>query len=135
MDSARIKKIPIFSDLTDDELKVISTFATLEELPADAVVVREGDFANRFMAIDEGEAIVTRDGREIGRLKEGDIFGEIGLLETERRTATVTAATPIRLIQIERWELHRMKKVLPDVYARIEQLAAERSAAGVAEDA
>lgn len=134
MDAARIKKISIFSDLTEDELKVISTFATLEELPAGATVVREGDFANRFMAIDEGEAVVTRDGQEIGRLGAGDIFGEVGLIEKERRTATVQAATAIRLIQIEHWELHRMKKVLPEVYARIEQLAAERSAAA-ADDA
>lgn len=133
MDAARIKKIPIFSDLTDDELKVITTFATLVEMPAGAVIVREGDFANRFMAIDEGEAIVSRDGQRIGSLGPGDIFGEVGLIEKERRTATVEAATPIRLIQIEHWELHRMKKVLPEVYARIEKLAAERSAA-VADD-
>lgn len=129
MDASRIKKIRIFSDLTEDELKVISTFATLEELPAGAVAVREGDFANRFMAIEEGEALVTREGKEVGRLRTGDIFGEVGLIEKERRTATVEAVTPIRLIQIEHWELHRMKKVLPEVYARIEQLAAERSAA------
>lgn len=127
MDAARIKRIPIFSDLTDDELKVITTFATMAELPAGATVVREGDFANRFMAIDEGEAIVTRGGEQIGRLGPGDIFGEIGLIEKERRTATVEAVTPIRVIQIERWELHRMKKVLPEVYDRIEKLAAERS--------
>jgi CRP-like cAMP-binding protein len=128
MDAARIKKIPIFSDLTDDELKVITTFATLEELPAGATAVREGDFANRFMAIDEGEARVTRGGEEIGRLSAGDIFGEVGVIEKERRTATVEAVTPLRLIQIEYWELQRMKKVLPEVYARIEQLAQERSA-------
>lgn len=128
MDAARIKKIPIFSDLTDDELKVITTFATLEELPAGATAVREGDFANRFMAIDEGEARVTRGGEEIGRLSAGDIFGEVGVIEKERRTATVEAITPLRLIQIEYWELQRMKKVLPEVYARIEQLAQERSA-------
>ena len=129
MDAARIKKIPIFSGSTDEELKVITTFATLEEVPAGEVAVQEGDFANRFMAIDEGEARVLRDGREIGRLGPGDIFGEVGLIEKERRSATVEAVTPLRLIQIEHWELQRMKKVLPGVYERIEQLAAERSAA------
>lgn len=128
MDASRIKKIPIFSDSTDDELQVISTFATIEELAAGAIAVREGDFANRFMAIEEGEAVVKRDGQEIGRLRAGDIFGEVGLIEKERRTATVEAVTAVRLIQIEHWELHRMKKVLPEVYARIEELAAKRSA-------
>lgn len=129
MDGAQVKKIGIFSDLSDDELKVITTFATEKALPAGAVAVREGDFANRFMAIDEGEARVIRNGEEVGRLGAGDIFGEIGLIERERRTATVEAVTDLNLIEIEHWELQRMKKVLPHVYERIEQLAEERSAA------
>lgn len=133
MDDARIRTIPIFSDLSDDQLKVITTFATLDEIPADEVAVREGDFANHFMAIEEGQARVLRDGKQIGTLEAGDIFGEVGLIEKELRTATVQAVTPLRLVQIEHWELQRMKKVLPEVYARIEKLAAERSAEAAAD--
>lgn len=129
MDAARLRKIPLFSGLTDDELKVITTFADEEELSAGQIAVREGDFANRFMAIEEGEARVLRDGKQIGSLGPGDIFGEVGVLEKDRRSATVEAVSPLRLIKIEHWELQRMKKVLPQVYADIERLAAERSAA------
>ncbi len=126
MDTTQLKKIPVFADVFDDDLKVVSTFATLEEVGPGKVVVREGDFANHFMAIEEGEARVLRDGEEISQLGPGDIFGEVGLIEKEQRTATVEAVTRLRLIKIEHWELQRMKKVLPEVYARIEQLAAER---------
>jgi CRP-like cAMP-binding protein len=110
----------------DEELRVVTTFATSEEVPEGAVIVKEGDFANHFMAIEEGTAKVTKDGQEVGELKTGDIFGEMGLLEKEKRSATIVATSRVRLIKIERWELQRMKKMLPDVYAKIEKLAAER---------
>lgn len=128
MDGSQVKKIKIFSDLSDEELKVITTFATSKRVPAGQVAVREGDFANRFMAIEHGEARVIRNGTEVGRLGPGEIFGEIGLIERERRTATVEAITDLDLIEIEHWELQRMKKVIPHVYERIERLAEERSA-------
>jgi CRP/FNR family transcriptional regulator, cyclic AMP receptor protein len=126
MDATQLKRIPIFQDVPDEDLRVVTTFATSEEVPEGTVVVKEGDFANQFMAIEEGTAKVTRDGEEIGTLGPGDIFGEMGLLEKEKRGATIEATSRLRLIKIEHWELQRMKKMLPEVYARIERLAAER---------
>jgi CRP-like cAMP-binding protein len=126
MDATQLKRIPIFQDVPDEDLRVITTFATSEEVPEGTVIVKEGDFANHFMAIEEGAAKVTRDGEEVGQLVAGDIFGEIGLLDKEKRSATIEATSRVKLIKIEHWELQRMKKKLPHVYAKIEQLAAER---------
>jgi CRP-like cAMP-binding protein len=130
MDATQLKRIPIFADVPDEDLSVITTFASTEEVPEGKTVVREGDYANAFMAIEEGTAKVTRDGQEVGQLKQGDIFGEIGLIEKEKRTATVEATSQMRLIKIEHWELQRMKKKLPDVYEKIANLAAERGTGG-----
>ena len=126
MDASQLKRIPIFADVPDEDLSVITTFASSEEVPEGKTVVREGDYANAFMAIEEGTAKVTRDGQEVGQLKQGDIFGEIGLIEKEKRTATVEATSQMRLIKIEHWELQRMKKTLPNVYERIAAVAGER---------
>ena len=126
MDATQLKRIPIFADVPDEDLSVITTFATTEEVPEGKTIVREGDYANAFMAIEEGTARVTRDGQQVGELGPGDIFGEIGVIEKERRTATVEATSRVRLIKIEHWELQRMKKKLPDVYEKIAGLAAER---------
>lgn len=126
MDATQLKRIPIFQDVPDEELRVVTTFATSEEVPEGKVILREGDFANHLMAIEEGTAKVTRGGEEIGQLGPGDIFGEIGLLEKERRAASIEATSRVRLIKIEHWELQRMKKKLPDVYKRIADTAAER---------
>jgi CRP/FNR family transcriptional regulator, cyclic AMP receptor protein len=126
MDATQLKRIPIFEDVPDEDLRVVTTFATSDEVAEGTQIVKEGDYANHFMAIEEGTAEVSRDGQKVGELGAGDIFGEIGLLEKERRSATVTATSRVRLIKIERWELQRLKKVLPAVYAKIEQLAQER---------
>ena len=126
MDATQLKRIRIFEDVPDEDLKVITTFATSDEVPEGTVIVKEGDFANEFMAIEEGTAKVTRGGEEVAQLGAGDIFGEISLLEKEKRAASVEATSRLKLIKIERWELERMKKVLPDVFGRIEKLAGER---------
>ena len=126
MDPTQLKRIPLFQDVPDEDLRVVTTFATSEEVPEGKVIVKEGDFANQFMAIEEGTAEVTRDGEKVGELTAGDIFGEIGLLEKEKRSATVTATSRVKLIRIERWELQRLKSKLPHIYKRIEELAAGR---------
>jgi CRP/FNR family transcriptional regulator, cyclic AMP receptor protein len=126
MDATQLKRIPIFEDVPDEDLTVITTFASSDEAPEGAVIVKEGDYANAFMAIEEGTAKVTREGQQVGELGPGDIFGEIGLLEKEKRTATVEATSRVKLIKIEHWELQRMKKKLPAVYEKIAQLAEQR---------
>jgi len=127
MDASQLKRIPIFADVPDEELRVVTTFATSEEFPEGKVILREGDFSNHLYAIEEGTAKATRDGEEIGQLGPGDIFGEVGLLEKEKRAASIEATSRLRAIKIEHWELQRLKKKLPDVYKRIEETAAERS--------
>jgi CRP/FNR family transcriptional regulator, cyclic AMP receptor protein len=126
MDATQLKRIPIFADVPDEDLRVITTFATTDEVPEGTVIVKEGDFANHFMAIEDGTAEVRRGDEKVGELGPGDIFGERGLIDKEKRSASVIATSRVRLIKIERWELQRMKKTLPDVYARIESLAGER---------
>jgi CRP/FNR family transcriptional regulator, cyclic AMP receptor protein len=126
MDASQLKRIPIFEDISDEELSVVTTFATSEEFPEGKVILREGDYSNHLFAIEEGSAKVVRGEEEIGELGPGDIFGEVGLLSKDRRTASIVATSRVRVIKIEHWELQRMKKKLPDVYKRIEDTAAER---------
>ena len=57
-------------------------------MPEGYELAREGQFAHEFFIIEDGAAAVS-DGERIAELGAGDFFGEIGLLETERRTATV----------------------------------------------
>ena len=100
MDASRLKSIPLFKDVPDEELAQIAPFAQEVTVDAGRELVREGDFSYEFMAIEEGEAEVTRDGEHVADLGPGDFFGEMGLLEKTLRNATVTAKTPMRLVTL-----------------------------------
>ncbi len=127
MDVSQLKRIPLFADVPDEALHKIAPFATTEEWPEGKEIIKEGGFSNHFYAIEEGTAKVERGGEHIADLKEGDIFGEQGLLEHSERSATVTSTSDIRLIKIEHWELSRMKKAMPEAYDDLVKKVEERS--------
>lgn len=127
MDTAQLKRIPLFSDAPDDELKQVAAFAQAKEVAEGTEVVSEGGFSRELLAIEDGTAEVTRDGEKIADLGPGDIFGEAGMLDDEMRSATVTATSRLKLISMGHFEVKRLKKDAPAVYGRIEKLVEERS--------
>ena len=127
MDTTQLKRIPLFADAPDEELKKVAAFAQSKEVAEGTEVVSEGGFSRELFAIEEGTAEVTRDGKKVADLGQGDIFGEAGMLDDEMRTASVVASSRLKLISMGHFEVKRLKKYAPDVYSRIEQLVEERS--------
>jgi CRP/FNR family cyclic AMP-dependent transcriptional regulator len=130
LDATRLKSIPLFKEVGDEELAQIAPFARDVSVEADKVLVREGDFSYEFMAIEEGEAEVTRGGEHVADLGPGDFFGEMGLLERTLRNATVTAKTPMRLVTLTGWDLRRVERTAPQAIERVRAVLEERRPAG-----
>jgi CRP/FNR family transcriptional regulator, cyclic AMP receptor protein len=130
LDATRLKSIPLFEEVGDEELAQIAPFAQEVSVEADKVLVREGDFSYEFMAIEEGEAEVTRGGEHVADLGPGDFFGEMGLLERTLRNATVTAKTPMRLVTLTGWDLRRVERTAPQAIERVRAVLEERRPAG-----
>ena len=126
MDASQLKSIPLFADVPDEELGQIATFAQEVMVNEGRELVREGDFSYEFMAIEEGEAEVSRDGKHLADLGPGDFFGETGLLEKTLRNATVTAKTPMRLVTLTGWDLKRMERHVPEAIERVRATLEER---------
>jgi CRP-like cAMP-binding protein len=126
LDPSRLKTIPLFQTVSDEELREIAPFAEEVEVEAGTELVREGDYSYEFMAIEEGTVEVLRDGEHVADLGPGDFFGEIGLLEKDRRTATVVAKTNVRLITLTGWDMKRMEKAMPDAVDRVRAVIEER---------
>ena len=126
MDASRLKSLPLFQNVPDDELAQIATFAQEVMVDEGRELVREGDFSYEFMAIEEGQAEVSRHGEHLADLGPGDFFGEIGLLEKTLRTATVQAKTPMRLVTLTGWDLKRMERHIPEAIERVRATLEER---------
>jgi cAMP-dependent protein kinase regulator len=126
MDTTQLKRIPLFSDASDEELKQVAAFAESKEVEEGTEVVSEGGFSRELLAIEDGTAEVTRDGEKIADLGPGDVFGEAGMLDDDMRAATVTATSRLKLISLGHFEVKRLKKDAPGVYAAIEDLVEER---------
>lgn len=126
MDPSQLKQIPLFADASDEELAKVAAFAESKEIAEGHPAVTEGGFSRELLAIEEGTAEVTRDGEHIADLGPGDVFGEAGMVDDTMRSATVTATSRLRLISLGHFEVQRLKKDAPDVYAKIERLIEER---------
>jgi CRP-like cAMP-binding protein len=126
MDVGQLRRIQLFSDANEDELDTLGGFAEAVEFSERAEIIREGDDSRALLAIAEGTAEVTRDGKHIATLGPGDVFGEVGVLDDALRNATVTATSRLKLVIMGQLEVQRLKANAPEIYARIEKLAQER---------
>jgi CRP-like cAMP-binding protein len=120
MNAARVRDVPIFRHLSQSELERIAGWLQIASVPEGHHIVREGAFAHEFFLIEDGEAAVLEDGERIAMLGPGDFFGEIGLIETGRRTASVVATTPMDVIVMGRAEFEQMKAELPTVADQVQ---------------
>ena len=126
MDTTLLKRIPLFGGASDEELANVAVFANAKEVAEGTEVISEGGFSRELLAIEDGTAEVTREGEHIADLGPGDVFGEAGMLDDDMRSATVTATSRLKLISLGHFEVKRLKKDAPGVYASIEQLVEER---------
>jgi CRP/FNR family transcriptional regulator, cyclic AMP receptor protein len=128
MNTARVRDVPIFRHLSQSELERIAGWLQSYSIPEGDLLVREGASAHEFFLIEDGEAAVLEDGERIAALGPGDFFGEIGLIETGKRTASVVATTAMDVIVMYRSEFEQMKSELPTVADRIHAAIRERLA-------
>jgi CRP-like cAMP-binding protein len=78
--------------------------------------------------IEDGTADVIRDGKRIRTIGPGDFFGEIGLLESQRRTASVVATSAMRLIVMTSRDFSSMRSEMPHIAEEIRKEIEERLA-------
>jgi CRP-like cAMP-binding protein len=128
VETSRIAAFPVFADLPEEEVDAVA--GTMSELEVDAGrnVVTVEDYGTAIYFIEEGFAdVVTDSGEAAEALGPGDTFGEIGLLLTGERTATVTARTPMRLLSLSGQDFARIREQVPAVEQSLRRLGLERA--------
>src|SRR5437763_66974 len=86
-------RVPLFADLSDRHLRKVAKLVMPVHFDAGAAIVREGAQGHTFFVILEGRATVVRRGARPAKLRAGEYFGEMALLDRRPRSATVMAET------------------------------------------
>jgi len=111
-----LKQVPLFSDLNQRQLRRLARAFKERSYRPGTSVVRQGHMSGLdFFVVAEGTAKVTVDGREVGRLRPGDHFGELALIGERVRLSTVTAEEHLRCLAMASWDFRRFVKDNPDV--------------------
>jgi putative peptide zinc metalloprotease protein len=101
-----LRRVPLFVTVTDEELDNIANHLKQERIPAGEVVIREGEVGDKFYIIERGKASVWRFDqdqveRKIDEKGPGQFFGEVALVSSAPRNATVRAETPITTLTLD----------------------------------
>ena len=128
MDAERLATIPFFAALDGEVLGAVAESAFEVEAAEGEQLALEGDFGYALYAIESGTAEVSSEGRSLGSLGPGDVFGEIAVLASGRRTATVVATTPMRLIALFKRDVWALERRDPTAAARLRELVDQRRA-------
>lgn len=126
MDSSRLGSVPLFQSLSKHDRDQVARWADEIDVPAGYHLLDQGRFAHEFFVVLDGTVEITRDSRHIRDLGPGDFFGEIALVEHQRRTATVVATTPVRAIVMHSRDFVAMESELPQVAEQVREAVRQR---------
>jgi len=121
-----LKRAPLFEGLSKKELRELARVTEDLKVEPGTVLCREGKVGREFFVIVDGTADVTKGGKRIARRAGGDFVGEIALLTTSKRTATVIATTPLRCFILTQGDFRRVLDANPGVQRKVMQALAER---------
>ena len=124
-------RVTIFSGLTHEQLVELASVAVPRSWAAGEVIFREGDAGDTCYVVQSGAVRVLRnhsDGRTItlAELRPGNLFGELAMFDTERRSATVEAAADTRAVALLAGDMRRLLLRHPDMSLKLLSAFAER---------
>jgi CRP/FNR family transcriptional regulator, cyclic AMP receptor protein len=115
MDPERLAGLPLFAELDSDELAEVAACVREVTIAAGSTLAEQGHNAYEFFVIEAGEAEVRKNGELIASVGQGDVVGEIGLLVTGARTASVVATTPMTLVAMFSRDFRQIEKRVPAI--------------------
>ena len=120
-----VARVPLFARLDATAIASVAQLLKPRSVSSNQAIVRRGDVADSMYFIMEGEVEVELTPTPV-RLKQGEFFGEIALIQNIRRTATIFSITNCRLLVLEAVDFHRLVDQVPELKEHIEQTSEER---------
>ena len=111
----RFRAVPVFAACSDSELAEVDRVADEVHVEAGRTIMSQGDLGQELAVVIKGEVEVVKDGTSIAVLGPGSYFGEIALLDSLTRTASVRAVTDVVLEVIDRRGLNTLLDDVPSI--------------------
>lgn len=120
MDISVLKYIPLFSELSDDDLREIVKLAVRQFYKKDNMILIEEEIGSTMFIILEGRVKISRisdEGREVilSILSEGDFFGEMSILDGQNRSANVVTLEDSKIMVVRREDFLQMLHDYPQI--------------------
>jgi CRP/FNR family cyclic AMP-dependent transcriptional regulator len=121
LDTSRLKKIDLFSELDDDALERIADMARETTADEGEQLLQQDAASDRLIAIEEGTVEVRSHDEKLATLGEGDIVGEAGLLKRGLRNADVVATGPVKAIFFTQDQVRALRREVPGFDERLQK--------------
>ena len=124
--SRHLQRVPLFSGFNEDDLRRVAELSRIVEAPAGTTVTQIGEPGDSFFVIIDGTVMVRTPIGSGSQLRPGDFFGEMSLVDGEPRSATIVAATDLRLLIVDRLHFWRLLDETPELIRRILTILSRR---------
>lgn len=129
--SELLAKVELFSELDRDELLRVAEVTQTRTLDKDEAVFHAGDPALAVFVISEGKVkivVTSTDGKDfiLTVLGAGQVFGEMALIESAPRSATVVTASSVELLVLHRDDFHRLLNSTPSISRKLMMILSRR---------
>jgi CRP-like cAMP-binding protein len=119
VDRSRVAPLSALDGVPEEELDAVARVATEREFADGETMMTEGDFGHSLFLIEEGSADVLSDGTKVGAAGAGDVVGEIAVLASGRRVASVVATSPLRAIALFKRDVWALESEAPEASRRL----------------
>jgi CRP-like cAMP-binding protein len=130
VDPDRLLHVPLFGELDAYDLSMVARWLRDVHVEPGGLLIEQGTLPYEIFVLEEGTVEVVQDGNTIATLGPGDVVGEMGLLEQERRMATVRAVSDVKAVALHADDLDSLNEEMPEIVAQLQAIAARRRAEG-----
>ena len=126
VDVDRLSKLPLFGELDHHDLSLLAAHIREVDVIEGADLMVQDEMPRELFVIETGTVGIVHDDLLIAELGAGEVVGEIGLIDPQRRTATVRARTPVRALALGFDALAALESDMPEIVRELRAIARRR---------
>lgn len=121
-----LARVPLFASCTSEEIEAIAQSVQEQSFEPGQIIVTQGTPGQAFYMVLSGRVEILRDARSLGAFGPGDFFGEMSLLDSAPRSATIRAIEPTKCIMLASWDFKSLLEKTPSIAIRLLEVLSRR---------